>query len=316
MNSTPKVTVGIPTRNRREYVMEAIRSVLAQTYENLEVIVSDNQSSDDTWEHLSATGDPRVKAIHQHVDIGMVGNFNAVLEAASGDFFLLLSDDDLLKPSALEKLTAPFREAGPQSASIGLSWCPCVVIDAHGGAMWETAGGPQSETSAEFISGLWLGHRGPRLASVMVRTQDARSVGGYDAERFGAVCDTANWAQVAIEYDKVFCAPNTLVMYRVHPSSGTSSAACRDWQDWGANLHAAVLERVKKRGSGPAIRSIEKSSKPLLANLTVDVLMRGMGKPGWKLQMAKEFWRSRTFMFTPYVAGRIAKDGVKLLRLK
>ena len=298
--------------------MDAIHSALSQTYANIEVVVSDNQSTDDTWEHLSSISDPRFRAIRQNCDIGMVGNFNAVLQAASGNLFLLLSDDDLLDPEMVEELTLPFLRSihGLEPSSVGMSWCPCVVIDAEGAQMWQTAMGPNFESSIDFIQGLWLGYRGPRLASVIVRTADARIVGGYDFLKFGAVCDTGNWAQITVRYPNVVCIRNAYVKYRVHQSSGTSTAACREWQTWGANLHSALLGEVSKRGTRKEIRSIEILRKPLLANLTVDVLMRGIGKPGWVVSMAREFWRSRRFMLTPYVTKRILKDGWKLLRVK
>jgi glycosyltransferase involved in cell wall biosynthesis len=318
--SLPKISIGIPTFNRRDYVLEAIHSTLAQTYPNIEIIVSDNASTDDTWQHLSALAskspDPRLVLLRQTTNLGMTGNFNAALSAATGEYFLLLSDDDLLAPTAIAELAAPFladNGAAP-AATLGVVWCPCTIIDAAGKALWDTAGGPAHETSVSLIENLWLGHRGPRLASVLERTADARSVGGYDQARFGMLCDTGNWGQVALHYPNVACVPRPLVQYRVHPSSGTGSAVCRDWQRWGITLHTALTDVLRARGDQNGVRALARLRKPLLANLTVDVLMRGMGTPGWIGRSLPELWHSRSYLFTPYCFRRFLRDGAKLFR--
>jgi glycosyltransferase involved in cell wall biosynthesis len=316
----PKISIGIPTFNRRDYVLEAIHSALAQTYANVEIIVSDNASTDDTWQHLTALADPRLVLLRQTTNLGMTGNFNATLSVATGEYFLLLSDDDLLAPTAIEELAAPFLEAdsntpgNSDATSLGVVWCPCTIIDSSGKALWDTAAGPAHETSLSLIENLWLGHRGPRLASVLERTADARSVGGFDQARFGLLCDTGNWGQVALRYPNVACVPRPLVQYRVHPSSGTGSAVCRDWQRWGVSLHAALTDVLRSRGDQNGVRSLERLRKPLLANLTVDVLMRGMGTPGWIGRSLPELWHSRSYLFTPYCFRRFLRDGAKLFR--
>ena len=88
--------------------MRAIESALAQTHRDIEVIVSDNASSDDTAEHVSRIFDPRLVFIRQPENLGMTGNFNACLQAATGELFLMLSDDDILEPACIERLSEPF----------------------------------------------------------------------------------------------------------------------------------------------------------------------------------------------------------------
>jgi len=316
ISAAPKITIGIPTLNRRSYLMLALESALAQTYSNIEVIVSDNASTDDTLEYLAAITDPRLRVLRQSQNIGMVGNFNATLDAATGEFFLLLSDDDLLAPAAIERLSAPILQppATLSSAAIGIVWCNCTIIDSKGISLWDTAAGPLVESSVSLIENLWLGFRGPRLASVLERTSDARLVGRYDESRFGVLCDTGNWGQVALRYPSVVCVPQPLVKYRVHPSSGTANSVCSQWQQWGISLHSALVDTVRSRGDENGATVLERLKKPLLANLTVDVLMRGRGTPGWIGCCLSEFWRSRTYLLTAYCARRILREGCKLLR--
>lgn len=94
----PKVSIIIPTYNRANYLSQAIESALAQDYPNLEVIVSDNASTDETPEVVKKyIGDPRFKYFRNEKNLGMVGNWRrALYEYATGDWALILSDDDYL----------------------------------------------------------------------------------------------------------------------------------------------------------------------------------------------------------------------------
>ena len=96
--SSPKVSIIIPTYNRSKYLTQAIESARCQDYHNMEIVVSDNASTDNTdnvMEEYSA--DNRIKYFRNSVNIGMVGNWRKALsEYCSGDWFLILSDDDYL----------------------------------------------------------------------------------------------------------------------------------------------------------------------------------------------------------------------------
>jgi hypothetical protein len=248
----------------------------------------------------------------------MVENFNATLEAATGEFFLLLSDDDLLAPTAIERLSAPFRGlvADLDSSSVGLSWSPSIIIDAAGYQLYTTDAGPAIESPVHLLCGLFDGRRGTRLASMMVRTTDSRSFSGYDGHRHGVLCDTGNWGRCALLHDQVFCTIDPLVQYRVHAASETQIANCADWQLYGDHIHEDLLAVLATRNDTQGARSLEKCMGHHMANITVTVLLRFISHPGWLSLFASEFWRSRRFMMTPFVLRRILKDGSKLLRLR
>ena len=295
-------------------------SALSQTYSNIEVIVSDNASTDDTVEHLSAIQDSRVVLLRHPENLGMVANFNSCLNAAKGKLFLMLSDDDWLEQAAVEKLSRPFRESvrGVDPESVGMTWCPCTNVDATGKPLWAVRGGPFTESPVALLEGLFNGIRGPVFSSVMIRTADCRGAGGYDEDRFGVLCDAANWGKAALRYPCIVCIDEPLINYTVHTStpSGTSYATCDNWQLW-INRQVddfSAIARESRNSDGE--KRILKCRKNVLANITVTVLMRYKGKPGWVGAFANEFWRSRSFMLTPFVAKRILKDGWKLLRLK
>lgn len=91
-----KISVIIPTYNRALYLDAAIDSVRRQTHKDLEIIVSDNCSSDETPAVVARhSTDPRLRYFRNEINIGMVANWQrAVYEYASGEWFIILSDDD------------------------------------------------------------------------------------------------------------------------------------------------------------------------------------------------------------------------------
>jgi hypothetical protein len=104
----PRVTVGVPTYNRAAALPRALTSVLAQTFADLELIVSDNASTDETPEvcRAFAQDDSRVRVVRRPHNIGLTGNFNALLHEATGEFVMVLADDDWLDPDYVERCVA------------------------------------------------------------------------------------------------------------------------------------------------------------------------------------------------------------------
>lgn len=96
----PLVTVYVPTFNRVEMLGRALESVLSQTYENLEIIVVDDGSDDDTRGYLTKISrtDSRVKYIRNSSNLGACGSRNKAIEIASGEFITGLDDDDYFLP--------------------------------------------------------------------------------------------------------------------------------------------------------------------------------------------------------------------------
>src|SRR5690348_6136880 len=99
----PRVTVAIPTYNRAEYLHEAIDSVLAQSFSDFVLVVSDNASTDGTRELVESYDDPRITYLRHDVNQGWIANFNASVESAATDYAMFLCDDDLLRPGALAR---------------------------------------------------------------------------------------------------------------------------------------------------------------------------------------------------------------------
>jgi glycosyltransferase involved in cell wall biosynthesis len=123
----PLISILIPSYNYAKYVAVAVDSALAQTYPNVEVLVSDNCSTDGSWELLNERygADPRVRLNRNATNIGMARNFDRLMELARGEYVLCLSADDFLFPSHLSKLEERF------ASEPGLDVVYCNAYFAH-----------------------------------------------------------------------------------------------------------------------------------------------------------------------------------------
>lgn len=104
----PKVQVFILTHDRPDIVLETLKSVLAQTYKNFEVIMSDNSFSNETSELVNKVSDPRFVYKRRTGVFSSTDHFNLVLQEASADYFMLFHDDDVMLPDCLETLLEGF----------------------------------------------------------------------------------------------------------------------------------------------------------------------------------------------------------------
>jgi glycosyltransferase involved in cell wall biosynthesis len=97
MSDTPRLSVGLPVYNGEKYVAASIEALLGQTYEDFELIISDNASTDSTPDICLdyAKADKRVRVIRQHTNVGLAPNHNVVRDAARGEFFKWAAADDL-----------------------------------------------------------------------------------------------------------------------------------------------------------------------------------------------------------------------------
>jgi glycosyltransferase involved in cell wall biosynthesis len=113
-NESPKVSIGLPTYNGGAKIVKAVASVLSQGYPNIEIIISDNCSTDNTQEICQYLAEryPVVKYHRQELNHGVVANYSFVLAQATGDYFLWIADDDTLEPGILFKYVE-FLQAHP-----------------------------------------------------------------------------------------------------------------------------------------------------------------------------------------------------------
>lgn len=117
MTGVPSVSIVIPAFRNARFIDETVESALAQTYDDLEVVIADHSSDDGTWEAIQRfASDPRVRLMRTPTGGGAPANWNAVTEAADGTYVKLLCGDDLIAPTCVERQVAAL-EAHPTAVA-------------------------------------------------------------------------------------------------------------------------------------------------------------------------------------------------------
>ncbi|MEO1323978.1 MAG: glycosyltransferase family A protein [Pseudomonadota bacterium] len=124
---TPIVSVVMPVYNTAKYVEAAIDSVLGQSLRNFELLIIDDEGTDNSIDLCRAYGDPRIRIIAQK-NRGLAGARNTGIREAKGQFIALLDSDDLWEPTKLENHVAHLR----RSPNIGVSFAASTLIDDDG----------------------------------------------------------------------------------------------------------------------------------------------------------------------------------------
>jgi glycosyltransferase involved in cell wall biosynthesis len=108
IESTPRVSFGVPVRNGESYLGVCLDSILAQDFTDFELIVSDNASTDGTRELLEeyASKDDRIRLSFKPENVGIIENFNSVVRLARGEYFRWVGADDWLEPDYLSHCVA------------------------------------------------------------------------------------------------------------------------------------------------------------------------------------------------------------------
>src|SRR5262245_59433756 len=115
---SPLVSVVIPTRNRAHLLGRALRSALAQTLTDFEVVVVDDASSDDPGRAVEELGDPRIRLLRLSERGGAGRARNAGIQAARGEFVAFLDSDDEYLPAMLERQIARLRQSPDPSRAV------------------------------------------------------------------------------------------------------------------------------------------------------------------------------------------------------
>ena len=131
-HASPRVSFGLPVRNGGSTISKAVESVLAQTFEDWELVISDNQSTDGTSEicRAYAAADARVRYVPTERDLSIHDNFRAAFYHSRGTYFRWCGDDDWLEPQYAERTVAaltthPTSYCVRSSSSITATVLPC-----------------------------------------------------------------------------------------------------------------------------------------------------------------------------------------------
>ena len=129
-SNQPRLSIGLPVYNGEKFLKEAIDSLLAQTFEDFELIISDNASTDKTEEicRAYAEKDQRIRYYRNDKNIGCARNFDRVFKLSSGEYFKWAAYDDLHAPDFIEKCV----EVLDQDPTIILCHSQTYFIDEEG----------------------------------------------------------------------------------------------------------------------------------------------------------------------------------------
>ncbi|MDE2489565.1 MAG: glycosyltransferase family 2 protein [Elusimicrobia bacterium] len=170
MSSAPKVSVVIPVYNGAATIERAVRSALAQTLRDLEVVVVDDGSTDATPEVLARISDPRLRVVRQ-ANAGRSRARNVAVREARAPYVAMLDADDLAYPDRLARQAA-LLDARPEIALCG-TWADWIEPDGTK-REWRQPVEPEDVRSAMLRSNCFI------HSTVMVRKEAFEEAGGYD----------------------------------------------------------------------------------------------------------------------------------------
>ena len=205
--SLPLVSVVIPTYNRLDFLKEAIFSVKKQAFNNYELLIVDDASSDGTWDWLQSLQDDRIRVFRFESNQYVSAARNKGLSEALGEFIMFLDDDDLLLPQALKKLVKPLKKDSQIVATIGGRWK--FKKDVYRMKRPHPIMSFQKVIWPELLAG-WSSVSGQNL----YRTKIVKKVDGY-REELRRINDRDLWLKVA-KLGSVAVIPDFVMEYRDH----------------------------------------------------------------------------------------------------
>lgn len=228
----PNVSVIIPNFNNATYVTTAIASVLTQSYQNFEIIVVDDGSTDDSPAVIARFGD-KVRYLRQE-NQGLAGARNSGIRAAHGDWIALLDADDQWLPTYLATLLG-LAERQPQGM---VYYCAAQCMDRHGQALPRVLGEPRGTPASPYQCLLRANFLLP--STILMRRQAVVAAGLFDP-KLRSCEDWDLWLRLGPNAHFVGT-PARLVRYRLHDASLSANVA---------GMHQAA-QAVIEKNFGPA----------------------------------------------------------------
>lgn len=240
---SPSFSICIPNYNYGHFIGQTIQSVLNQSYQNFEIIVADNASTDNSVQVVESFNDSRIRLVRNQYNIGFAPNLQRASMFAQNDFINLLSSDDLMNPNALETYTAILSGQHDWQKTVFFSDAELVNVDGRitghirkGKGCFEMVAlqgeedaafariSPQPPQHYQTFSGLEvlkeslarLRNFAPFLTVVYPRTL-WQAVEGYNAVRTIGPDKFFNYKLLA-QNPNVIYVPQSLYQYRVHQS--------------------------------------------------------------------------------------------------
>ena len=233
----PQVSVIIPTHNRAGLLSAAVQSVLAQTFQDFEIIIVDDCSSDGTRAVVQRFADCRIRYLRHPAARGGGAARNTGIAHALGEIVAFLDDDDEWYPDKLERQLNALRRSEPGTAAV---YCGYRIVERASGRVR----GSMRPSAAGDLSGELLA-RNPigGTSCMVVRKELLDRVGGFD-ERLPSFQDRDLWIRLARE-TRFSYVQEPLLNYYVHEN--------KVWTNWDALLRGLEL-MLAKHGASAAFR--------------------------------------------------------------
>jgi glycosyltransferase involved in cell wall biosynthesis len=241
-HNRPLASVVIPTYNRSGLLREAVESALAQTYPNVEVIVVDDGSTDDTPE-VMARYDGRVQYIRQP-NRGVAAARNAGIRASRGEYLCFLDDDDLFLPRKIERQVHVLD----RRPHLGLVHCRYYRADGEGNYLDKPGLLPEGDVLGELVrwNFVWMG-------APLVRRECLERVGLFDEHVPSVTADWDMWLRIAMAGYPFGCAQEPLGVYRIYPGSMMSDVS---------GVERGAIAVLDKAFSAPSLPEDVAASRP------------------------------------------------------
>lgn len=200
IGDAPLVSIVIPAYNNADFLDDTMASVLGQSYRNLEVIVADHGSTDETWTVMKGyESDPRVTLLRTEAGGGALRNWNRVSQAATGEFIKLVCGDDLLYPTIVEAQVAALTA----EVTAVLAASPRDIVDANGVPVIKNRGlagmvGLHDGSAAIRKTVTQGSNIFGEPGCVLMRRSTLAQVGWWDS-RWPYLIDEATYARVLLE---------------------------------------------------------------------------------------------------------------------
>jgi len=202
---SPFISVIAAVYNGEEYLRLAMESVLNQSFKDIEFVIVDDCSTDQTPAIIASYRDSRIVYIRNPMNLGQTPSLNVALNAAKGKYIARMDADDIYLPGKLEKQYA-FMEEHPDIAVSGTAG---IKIDEEGNEI-SVYSPPSSFRDAYFN----IFFRSPLIhVSVICRRSALVEMGGYD-EKYPFRADFALWSKLVINHYKITSIKDKLIKYR------------------------------------------------------------------------------------------------------
>jgi glycosyltransferase involved in cell wall biosynthesis len=219
----PLVSILLPTYNSATYLDQALDSALAQTYPNLEIIVHDDASTDDTSSLLATYHDSRLRIMRTEDNHGMIGGWNYIVGKSRGQYLKFLASDDLLEPTCIAELV----KAALAHPSAALITTQRKFIDEQGRVVKKMGFASHSVVEGGLAHAHWIlttirENKIGEPTAVMYPRSLVKKAGEYDPT-FSQFADFEYWIRL-LQFGDLVYVHKSLCSFRTHAGSNTSLA--------------------------------------------------------------------------------------------